>query len=148
MILRQIRLAAIRATIFDVSRSAHRAGRSALVPGVVFVEDWIAMKLKDPLLRLLAVNCVLGLFLGALFAFGLIALDSGRLRTLMLGDHSGHVALFVLLFSFMSMGASMMMGTAIMSARADDNRKDGGGTRAPSTEAVRVRVPSRAPVRL
>jgi hypothetical protein len=58
------------------------------------------------------------------------------------------VALFVLLFSFMSMGASMMMGTAIMSARADDNRKDDGGTRAPSTEAIRVRAPSRAPVRL
>ncbi len=54
---------------------------------------------------------------------GLLALDTARIRTLILGDESGYVAVFALLIAFMTMGASIMMGSAIMSHKDEDDHQ-------------------------
>jgi hypothetical protein len=85
---------------------------------------------KDRLFRLLAVNGILGAFLGAVFVAGLIALDTAGLRRLILGDPQGLVALALLLAGFVVTCASVMMGSAVMRAfSTKDDRPPRGGLR-------------------
>src|SRR5690348_4903292 len=79
--------------------------------------------LRLPLLRLLAINLAAGLCVAALIVGGLLALDPGGLRHLILYDRSPGVALALLVMSFFITLGSAAMGTAIMAlGRRDDNQ--------------------------
>jgi hypothetical protein len=67
-----------------------------------------------PLLRLLAINLAAGASLAVLLVGGLLLLNPGRLRDLILADHTPGLALGLLLFGFVITLGSSAMGTAIM----------------------------------
>jgi hypothetical protein len=69
---------------------------------------------RVPLFRLLAINLGIGLSIAALLVAGLLWLDPGGLRHLILADRSPGVALGLLMFGFVVTFASTAMGTAIM----------------------------------
>jgi hypothetical protein len=78
--------------------------------------------LRQPLLRLLAINLAIGAAAAVLLLGGLIALNPDRLRDLILADRSPLTALGLLLFGFLITFGSVAMGTAIMAiGRGDDN---------------------------
>lgn len=102
------------------------------------------MKIENPLFRLLATNCALGMLLGVLLVAGLMVFDSGNIRTLALGDSNGFLALFILLVAFSTMGGAIMMGSAVMTHRNYDDPPPRGRRRRhpaePGLEPVRVRA--------
>jgi hypothetical protein len=69
---------------------------------------------RTPLFRLLAINLALGVSIAALLVAGLLWLDLGGLRHLILADRSPAIALGLLLFGFVVTFGSTVMGTAIM----------------------------------
>lgn len=77
-------------------------------------ERHIVRLLRQPLLRLLAINLAIGLVIAVLAVAGLLALDAHRLRSLILGDQSPVVAVGLLLFGFAVTLGSWVMGSAIM----------------------------------
>jgi hypothetical protein len=87
--------------------------------------------LRQPLFRLLAINLAIGIAVAALMLGGLLALNPGRLRDLILADRDGYAALGLLLFGFVVTFGSALMGTAIMAIGRDENRDAGpkGGRR-------------------
>lgn len=93
--------------------------------------------LRQPLLRLLAINLAIGVSVAALMLGGLLALNPGGLRGLVLADRAPVAALGLLLFGLVVTFGSVAMGTAIMALgqRSDDNGQ--GGKRQPA--AVRAR---------
>jgi hypothetical protein len=96
--------------------------------------------LRLPLVRLLAINLAIGFGIAVLIVGGLLALDPGGLRHLILDDRSPGVALALLLMSFFITFGSAAMGTAIMAlGQRDDDRPPRGGTPAQS-EAALVKV--------
>lgn len=80
----------------------------------------------NPLLRLLAVNCAIGMMLGALLVGGIMYFDSAGIRTMIMRDAEGLIAAAALLVAFMTMGGSIMMGTAVMTWRHEDSGPRGG----------------------
>ncbi len=66
-----------------------------------------------PLIRLLAVNLLIGIGSGALMLVGLVALNP-QLRALIMGDPFGMTAAGVLLFGLIVTFGSVAMGTAVM----------------------------------
>jgi hypothetical protein len=70
--------------------------------------------LRVPLFRLLAINLAAGTAVAALFVGGLMALNPGGLRDLILADSSPGTALGLLLFGFVVTFGPTAMGTAIM----------------------------------
>ena len=86
---------------------------------------------RVPLFRLLAINLGIGLSIAALLVGGLLWLDPGGLRHLILADRSPGVALGLLIFGFVVTFGSTAMGTAIMAIgrRDDQDNKRGGGKR-------------------
>lgn len=70
--------------------------------------------LREPLLRLLAVNGLAGASVAVLMLGGLLALNPGGLRDLMLADRDGGIALALLLFGLIVTFGSVAMGSAIM----------------------------------
>jgi hypothetical protein len=95
--------------------------------------------LRQPLLRLLAVNLLAGIVVAVLMLGGLMALNPFRLRDLILADAAGGAALGMLFFGFIITFGSMAMATAIMTLGAkprDDGHQGGRRRRVP----VRVRV--------
>jgi hypothetical protein len=99
--------------------------------------------LRLPLLRLLAINLAAGLGVAALIVGGLLALDPGGLRHLVLDDRSPGVALALLVMSFFITFGSAAMGTAIMVlGRRDESHRPRGGTPA-QTDAALMRVRGR-----
>ena len=66
------------------------------------------------LFRVLAINLGIGLLIAALLAVGLLWLDVGGLRHLILADRSPAIAFGLLLFGFVITFGSAAMGTAIM----------------------------------
>lgn len=93
--------------------------------------------LRLPLLRLLAINLAAGLGVAVLIVGGLLALDLGGLRHLILDDRSPGVALALLSMSFFVTFGSAAMGTAIMAlGRRDDDRPPRGGTPAQDDAAL------------
>jgi hypothetical protein len=84
------------------------------------------------------VNCAAGAAAALLMLGGLMALNPGNLRALILADRMGGVALGLLLFGLVVTFGSVAMGTAIM-ALGRETQRDGGGKRA----AVRVRAAAR-----
>jgi len=98
--------------------------------------------LRQPLIRLLAVNLAAGMAVAVLLLGGLIALNPQHLRDLMLADRSGAVALGLLLFGFVVTFGSLAMGSAIMALGKPARRNSGGGKPAPLAPAT-VRTPAR-----
>jgi hypothetical protein len=82
--------------------------------------------LRQPLIRLLAVNLAGGVAVAVLMLLGLLALNPGNLRGLILADRSPATALALLLFGFLITFGSAAMGTAIM---AQGGRRPGGPPR-------------------
>ena len=69
---------------------------------------------RQPLIRLLVVNCAAGVAAALLMLGGLMALNPGNLRALIFADRMGAVALGLLLFGLTVTFGSVAMGTAIM----------------------------------
>ena len=95
---------------------------------------------KTPLARLLAINLAIGAALALLLVGGLLLLNPGGLRGLILADRSPLVALGLLLFGFVVTLGSTAMGTAIMAMGAAERKNDGPGG---GLRAVRQRVEAR-----
>ena len=95
--------------------------------------DWHA----TPMARLLAINLGIGVVLAVLLVGGLLLLNPGGLRHLILADRAPTIAIALLLGGFVVTFASVAMGTAIMAAgfsEGDDAPR--GGLRAVRQEAV------------
>ncbi len=91
-----------------------------------------------PLTRLLAINLGVGVALALLLVGGLLLLNPGGLRDLILADRSPLVPIGLLLGGFIVTLGSTAMGTAIMAMDASE-RNDGprGGLRVAKQRAVR-----------
>ena len=75
-----------------------------------------ASVLRVPLFRLLAINLAIGVTVAVVLVGGLLLLDPGGLRHLILTDRSPWVAVGLLLFGFIVTFGSAAMGSAIMAA--------------------------------
>jgi hypothetical protein len=94
---------------------------------------------RQPLIRLLAVNCAAGAAAALVMLGGLMALNPGNLRALIFADRMGAVALALLLFGLVVTFGSVAMGTAIMALGRKRDDDGAGGTRA----AVPVKAAAR-----
>jgi hypothetical protein len=74
---------------------------------------------RAPLLRLLAINCAAGIAIALITVAGLLVVNPGDLRRLMLQDEAAVVAFALLVFGFVVTFASWVMGTAIMRIGTD-----------------------------
>lgn len=92
-----------------------------------------------PLTRLLAINLGVGVALAVLLVGGLLALNPGGLRDLILADRSPLVPIGLLLGGFIVTLGSTAMGTAIMAMGADDNDEPRGGLRVVKQKVARRR---------
>jgi hypothetical protein len=81
--------------------------------------------LRQPLLRLLAINLAVGASTALLMVGGLVALNPFGLRDLVLADRSPATALGLLLFGFVVTFGSAAMGTAIMTLTQGGGRRRG-----------------------
>jgi len=94
-----------------------------------------AIIFRAPLFRLLAINLAVGVSIAGLLVGGLLWLDLGGLRHLILADRSPAVALGLLLFGFVVTFGSTAMGTAIMAVGGceieNDEPRGGHGEVAP-----------------
>lgn len=99
-------------------------------------------RLRDqPLIRLLAVNWLIGAAVaGALTAVVLIT-DTARLRTLMFASGEPWIPLMLLFFGFLVTMCSVAMGTAIMLLPKDDDDDGPGG----GSKLEVLKLPSFAP---
>ena len=107
----------------------------------------------DPLLRLLAVNWLIGAGVAAALAAVVLITDTARLRTLMFASGEPWIGMILLVFGFMVTMCSVAMGTAVMMlpSKDDDDDGPGGGSKlevlklpnfAPSLRAAPVRIPA------
>ena len=70
--------------------------------------------MRQPLLRLLALNLGIGAIMAMLMLGGLLTLNPVRLRDLIFADQSGGAALGLLLFGFLvTFGSSAIFGSAL-----------------------------------
>lgn len=92
-----------------------------------------------PLIRLLALNFAIGVAVAGVMLGGLLALNPGNLRGLLLADSSGAAAFVLLAFGLVVTFASAVMGSAIMALGCQASPMDGGG----KLEPVKARVPAR-----
>lgn len=97
--------------------------------------------LRQPLIRLLAVNLLIGGSVAALMFGGLLTLNPLRLRDLILADRASGAALGLLLFGFLITFGSAAMGTAIMMLGRKPAR---GGGRGGKAQPVEARVSARS----
>ena len=79
---------------------------------------------REPLFRLLAINVFTGVAAAVLMFGGLLALNTERLRDLILADQSPLIAAGLLLFGLIVTFGSVAMGTAIMAISRSER---GGG---------------------
>jgi len=94
----------------------------------------VSALLRLPLIRLLAVNLAAGCGVALLMLGGLLALNPGGLRELILAD--GATGLALLAFGFVVTFGSTAMGSAVMMLGRERKRSDGG-------KAVPVMAPAR-----
>lgn len=88
-----------------------------------------ATPFRQPLIRLLALNCAIGVTVAVLMLGGLLAINPHGLRDLIVNDRSGGTALGLLLFGLVVTFGSVAMGTAIMALGKDPHRPDTSGGR-------------------
>jgi len=93
--------------------------------------------LRQPLLRLLAVNLLGGAAVAGLMLGGLMALNPGGLRDLILADRHPATALALLGFGLLITFGSAAMGSAIMALGA---RREGAGGRPGKAEPARAKL--------
>jgi hypothetical protein len=101
---------------------------------------------RQPLIRLLAINLAAGLAVAALMLGGLLALNPGNLRELILTDRLPGAALGLLAFGFFITFGSAAMGSAIMMLGRKPKPRDGGGkvtVAEAEAEAAEARVSAR-----
>lgn len=98
-----------------------------------------------PLIRLLAVNLTIGVSVAVLMLGGLLALNPGGLRELMLADRAGAVAAGLLLFGLVVTFGSVAMGSAIMALGA--RGPDQGDGKAVSAREVALSLRIACPLR-
>jgi hypothetical protein len=98
---------------------------------------------RDPFHRLLAINLVIGIGAAVLMVGGLLALNPGGLRHLILADRTPATAGLLLLFGFVVTFGSVAMGTAIMSIGRDNH--SGGRRRPVDVELVPAAATPSAP---
>jgi hypothetical protein len=100
--------------------------------------------LRQPLIRLLAVNLAGGVTAAVLMLGGLLALNPGNLRGLIFADEAPGAALGLLLFGLVVTFGSVAMGSAIMTLGRREARPrgkgDGRGRGRREPAAVRLRV--------
>jgi hypothetical protein len=101
---------------------------------------------RQPLIRLLVVNCAAGVAAALVMLGGLMVLSPGNLRALIFADRLGAVAFGLLLFGLVVTFGSVAMGSAIM-ALGRDTKRGGGGSRARPLPA-RLRKARRMPTDL
>jgi hypothetical protein len=94
--------------------------------------------LRQPLLRLLAINLAIGASVALLMVGGLVSLNPFGLRDLILADRSPATALALLLFGFVITFGSAAMGSAIMTLARSDGR--GGKTQSAAAAAPVARI--------
>lgn len=95
--------------------------------------------LRQPLLRLLAVNLSIGVCIASLMLGGLLALNPAGLRDLILADRNPGAAFGLLLFGFLITFGSAAMGTAIMALGHKPSDEPRGGKPRPIPAPARVR---------
>ncbi len=83
--------------------------------------------LRQPLIRLLAINLAIGVAIATLMLGGLMALNPHHLRDLILADRAGGAAIGLLLFGLVVTFGGVAMGTAIMALGRQNNSGNGGG---------------------
>lgn len=108
-------------------------------------------RLRDePLLRLLAVNWLIGAAVAAALALVVLITDTAHLRTLMMASNEPWIGVILLFFGFMVTMCSVAMGTAIMMLpKDDDDDGPGGGAKAEVLKIPRIVPPmTPAPVRV
>jgi hypothetical protein len=101
-----------------------------------------------PLFRLLAINLAVGVSVAVLLVGGLLLLNPGRLRDLILADATPGVALGLLLFGFIVTLGSSAMGTAIMAMgqqQTDGGPRRGRGELVAQTVAAAAQTGKAAP---
>ena len=99
--------------------------------------------LRQPLIRLLAVNLAGGVAAALLMLGGLLTLNPGNLRGLIFADETPGAALGLLLFGLVVTFGSVAMGTAIMTLGKEREQRRGGrgrGRRKPAEVRVRARA--------
>jgi hypothetical protein len=99
---------------------------------------------RQPLIRLLVVNCAAGVAAALLMLGGLMALNPGNLRALIFADRMGAVALGLLLFGLTVTFGSVAMGSAIMALGRERDSGERGGRARPL--AARLRQARRMPI--
>ena len=100
-------------------------------------------RLRDePLLRLLAVNWLIGAGVATALASIVLITDTAHLRSLMLASNEPWIGVVLLFFGFMVTMCSVAMGTAIMMLpKDDDDDGPGGGSKVAAFELPRIAPP-------
>lgn len=109
-------------------------------------------KLLDPLFALLITNGIWGGVLGLLFVGGVLALDLGRIRSLVLAAPEGALALALLCVGSVVTFSSVAMGGAVMMSGPTSPKPPKGGNKqhniparpALAVAAARQRKPRRS----
>lgn len=98
-----------------------------------------ASPLREPLLRLLAVNLAIGICVASVMLAGLLVLNPGGLRTLILADRAPGAAFGLLLFGFLITFGSAAMGSAVMALGQKPPDAPRGGKLRRATVPARLR---------
>jgi hypothetical protein len=100
-------------------------------------------RLRDePLLRLLAVNWLIGAGVAAALAAVVLITDTARLRTLMFASSEPWIGIVLLFFGFLVTMCSVAMGTAVMMLpKDDDDDGPGGGSKLAVLQVPRIAPP-------
>ncbi len=96
---------------------------------------------RDPLVRMLIVNWIMGACMGVAFAAVLLAADVAGMRSLIMGTDLAVPALALLFGGFAITFGGVIAATAIMLMRDDDDSDGGHGFHLrPALTPVRVRA--------
>jgi hypothetical protein len=84
---------------------------------------------RDPLIRMIVLNWIVGAFMGIAFAAVLLAADVAQMRSLIMGTSVSIPALALLFGGFAITFGGVIAATAVMLANEDDDGDDGHGFR-------------------
>lgn len=102
---------------------------------------------KNPLFRLLLVNGLAGIGISGLVLAGLLWTNVGRIRDLILTSDNPVLPIVMLAIGLIITLGSVVMGTAIMMLREDEENGGGHGTKIPAEALTLMSEPARVPVR-
>ncbi|WP_181702574.1 hypothetical protein [Chthonobacter albigriseus] len=94
--------------------------------------------MRQPLLRLLALNGLAGATAGVVVVTGLLGFDVGGIGRLVAASDNPALPIGMMTFGFIITLASVAMGTAIMRIGSDDDDQPAGGRGVPIPIPVRV----------